>query len=219
MRGHLLDLHAALAAGQQRHALSTAINHHTDIEFLADLRAFLDQQAPHHLAVRAGLVRDQMHAQYLLRCAAHLFLRARHLYTSTLATSAGMDLRLHHPHRTAQLLSSSQRLINTETRHPTRSRDAELAQNFLALVFVNLHIVLINNDSSNRILVVTEAEDAILPNYQGLSGKLYGLSAAAHGKKIQQSKSNIFIHADDAYSSNSLHLQPTTPPYLTAKAR
>ena len=49
-----------------------------------------------------------------------------------------MNLRLDHPHRAAQFFRRRDRLVNRETRDPARCRHAELAQNFLALIFVDL---------------------------------------------------------------------------------
>ena len=139
MRGDLLDLHPAFTARQQRHALLAAVYHHAEIIFPGDLRALFDQQAAHDLTFPAGLMRDQMHTEDLLRCAAHLFQRTRHLHPAPLAAPARMDLRLHHPHRTAQLLRRNYRLIDAETCRPARRRDTELAQNLFTLVFVNFH--------------------------------------------------------------------------------
>ena len=60
-----LDVHAAFAGGHQRDLLRGAVGHHGDVDLLLDVGAFLDQQAPHLLAFRAGLVRHQLHAEDL----------------------------------------------------------------------------------------------------------------------------------------------------------
>ena len=106
MRGDLFDLHAAFAAGDQRHALPAAVDHHADVIFLGDVRAFFDQQAPDFLPRGAGLVRHQLHAQYLARVLTHLVQRLRDLDAAALAATAGMNLRLHYPYRAAQFARS-----------------------------------------------------------------------------------------------------------------
>ena len=51
-----------------------------------------------------GLRRDQRHAQYLRRELLRFVRRARQLHAAALAAPAGVNLRLHHHHRRAQLL-------------------------------------------------------------------------------------------------------------------
>ena len=82
---------------------------------------------------------NQMHAEDLLRSAAHFIQRTCHFYPAALAAAAGMYLRLHHPYCATQLLRRSHRLIDTETSHPARCRHTELTQDLLALIFVNFH--------------------------------------------------------------------------------
>ncbi|MFM2398987.1 MAG: hypothetical protein RL341_1144 [Pseudomonadota bacterium] len=50
-----------------------------------------------------------------------------------------MNLRLHNPHRAAQLLRGFDCLINTHGRDAALHRHAKFAQNFFALVFVDFH--------------------------------------------------------------------------------
>ncbi len=75
-----------------------------NVQFLLDVGAFLDQQAAHFLAFRAGLVRDQLHAEDLVRVFAHLIQRLGNLDAAALAAAAGVDLRLDDPDRAAQRL-------------------------------------------------------------------------------------------------------------------
>ena len=93
--GHLLDVHAALGRGHDRDAAGGAVEGHAEVELVLDVQALLDEQALHLLALGAGLVRDQLHAEIAL----HGLLRRRrvalaHLDAAALAAAAGVDLRL-----------------------------------------------------------------------------------------------------------------------------
>jgi hypothetical protein len=62
---HFLDVHAAFAAGHHRDLLRRAVGERGDVVLLLDVGAFLDQQAAHLLALGAGLVGLQLHAEDL----------------------------------------------------------------------------------------------------------------------------------------------------------
>jgi hypothetical protein len=147
VRGDLLDVHPALAGGHQGHPLRGAVDDHADVQLLADVGALLDQQAPHLLPVRPGLMGDELHAENARRMRAHLVERARELHATALAAAAGVDLRLDDPDRTAELLRGVDRLVHGEARKSARYRDAVAAKNVLALVFVDLHAGLASADS------------------------------------------------------------------------
>jgi hypothetical protein len=70
---------------------------------------------------------------------AHHIQRACHFHPAALAAPSGMDLRLHHPYRAAQLLRRSHCFINAEARHPARRGYAKLPQDFFTLILVNFH--------------------------------------------------------------------------------
>jgi hypothetical protein len=67
--------------------------------------------------------------------------RLGHLDAAALAAPAGVDLRLDDPNRAAQLLRGFHRLLYGESRNAAGHWHTELAQDFLALVLVNLHEV------------------------------------------------------------------------------
>ena len=75
-----------------------------------DVAAFLDVDALDFLAGRAGLLGDELHAEHLLGGREHLVDRLDHLDAAALAAAAGVDLRLDHPDRAAQLLRLGFRL-------------------------------------------------------------------------------------------------------------
>src|SRR5262249_35046089 len=54
-------------------------------------------------------------------------------------TAAGMDLTLHHPDRTRQLFCSGLGVLRLQHRHALRDRYAELVQQGLGLIFVDIH--------------------------------------------------------------------------------
>ncbi len=141
LRRDFLDVHAAFGARHQADALRHAIDDHADVELLADVGAFLDQQPAHLLPAGAGLVGDELHPEDLARELAHLVDRLRDLDAAALAASAGVDLRLDDPHRAAERLRRGDRLVDAERRDAARRRHAELAENFLALILVDLHLV------------------------------------------------------------------------------
>ena len=124
-----------------RDLLRRAVGDGRHVIFLLDVGAVLDQQATHLLALGAGLVRDQLHAEDLAGQGLDLVDRAGQLDAATLAATAGVDLRLDDPDRAAELLRCLDRLLNRESRNAARHRDSEFAQDFLALVLVNLHEV------------------------------------------------------------------------------
>jgi hypothetical protein len=86
-------------------------------------------------------VRHQLHAQDLLGQTTHVVQALGDLHAAALAAATRVDLRLHDPHRAAQLLCGFHRLLHRERRVAARHRHVELAQDFLALVFVDLHRV------------------------------------------------------------------------------
>ncbi len=139
--GHLFDVHAALGRCHQRHALGGAVGDGGHVIFLLDVGAVFDQQAADLLAQRAGLVRDQLHAENFSGQLADFVHRAGQLDTTTLAAAARMDLRLDDPHRATELLRGFHRLLDSECSNAAGHRHTKFAQDLLALVFVNLHEV------------------------------------------------------------------------------
>jgi hypothetical protein len=60
-------------------------------------------------------------------------------FEAALAAAAGVDLRLDHEDRPAQLLGGLHRLFHAEGRMAARDRDAELREDGFGLVFVDVH--------------------------------------------------------------------------------
>ena len=88
-----------------------AIDQRGEIIFAVDGRAFLDVEAMHFFAVRPGLMRHQRRAEQTLGLALHVGDRFHHLDAAGLAAAAGVDLRLHHPHRPAEIVGGFHRFV------------------------------------------------------------------------------------------------------------
>ena len=136
---HRLDVHAAFGGNDEGDARGFPVDQRREIEFAVDGRAFLDIDAVDLLAVRAGLMRDQRRAEDARGLLLHVVDGFDHLDAAGLAAAAGVDLRLHHPDRAAQLLGALDRLIDGEGRHAARHRHAEFAQHGLGLILVDIH--------------------------------------------------------------------------------
>ncbi len=137
--GHLLDVHAAFGAAHQHHLLCRAVGQHGNVVLLLDVRAFLDQQAPNLLAGRPGLMGDQLHAENLAGQRLQFVQRAGQFHTAAFAAAARVNLRLDDPDLAAQALRRIERFLHRESGIAARHRNAEVAQQLLALVFVDLH--------------------------------------------------------------------------------
>ena len=135
----LLDVHAAFGRDHDRDARGRAIDQHRQVELPLDGGAFLDVEPVHLLAARAGLVRDQRRAEQPRRLLSHVVDGLDHLDAAGLAAAAGVDLRLHHPDRAAELLRGLHRLVDAERRDAPRHRHAETSQHRLGLVLVDVH--------------------------------------------------------------------------------
>ena len=111
--------------------------------------AVLDEQPLDHAPRRPGLDGHQRLAQHLLGGSLDLVDRLGEPHAAlvagvgllelALAAAAGVDLRLHHPHRARQRLRGLDRLIHRDGGSALRQRHAELTQQLLGLVFVDVH--------------------------------------------------------------------------------
>ena len=90
-----------------------------------------------------GLVRDQVHAEDLLRGLARGGRALDHLHAAALAAAAGVDLRLDDDELVVglgdQRLRGRLGLVDAEGRASLGDRDAELLEDLLGLVLVDLH--------------------------------------------------------------------------------
>ena len=144
-----LDVHAALGGDDEGDAAGGAIDQHREVEFLGDVHAVGDVEAVDLLAVLAGLHRDERVAEHIGGGGAH-FLDAlgqahaalgvgRQFLELALAAAAGVDLRLDDIKRPGQLLRRLARLVDGHRGIAGRDGDAELREQFLGLIFMDVH--------------------------------------------------------------------------------
>ena len=82
----------------------------------------------------------ERHSQDLRGMLMHLCERLRHLDAAAFAAAAGVNLRLYHPDLAAELARRLIRLCHRKARDTARRCHAVLAQDFLTLIFVNIHV-------------------------------------------------------------------------------
>ena len=147
--GHVLDVHAALGGGDHGDPRGLAIHQQRQVQFAGDVGALLDVEAIHLAAVRPCLVGDEHAAEHLLGVLPHLLDRLHHAYAAlgvgaeplepALAAASSVDLRLHHEYRAAELAGRVLGLLRGEGGIALRHGRAEVLQDGLGLVFVDVH--------------------------------------------------------------------------------
>ena len=139
LRRHFLDIHAALGRGYEGDARGGAVDQRGEIELAVNVAPVFHIDAPDFLALGAGLMGHQRHAEHALGFLAHLVDGLDHLDATALAAAASVDLRLDDPDRSAEFLGGAHRVFRRKGYRSPRNRHAELLQNRLRLVFVNVH--------------------------------------------------------------------------------
>ena len=147
--GHFLDVHAALGRDDESDAAGLPVDEQGEIEFLRDVDAVGHVEPVDLLAGRPGLDGDQGIAEHLGGGGTHFVGRmgeadaalrvGPELPEPALAAAAGMDLRLHHVKRSGQLVGRSDGFIDAHGGKTGRNRHTELRQQFLGLIFVDVH--------------------------------------------------------------------------------
>src|SRR6185369_2212268 len=138
--GDLFDLHPAFGGGHDGDARRRAVDQHAEIELAPDVAAALHIDALHQLALGAGLVGDEVHADHAARIVAHLVEGFGDLDPTAFAAAAGMDLRLHDPDLAAQLLGRLDRLVRGIGDLTRKDADAEFGEQSLRLILVDVHV-------------------------------------------------------------------------------
>ena len=124
-RGNFLDVHAAGGARDDDRTAGRAIDQEAQIQLALDLQAFLDEHASDLPAFRAGLVRDERHADHLFRQALGFVGRFRQLDAAALAAAARMDLRLHDDDAGAEPLGDGRGIMSGGGDFAARNGHAE----------------------------------------------------------------------------------------------
>ena len=84
-------------------------------------------------------MRLELHAQDLASDALDVVNALGNFDAAALASAASVNLRLHHPDRATEFLRRLDGFLDGECGNATRNGHTKLAQDFLGLVFVNLH--------------------------------------------------------------------------------
>ena len=122
----MLNVHTAFRRDDERDALGCTVGHDRHIVFVLDVCTVFNEQTAYFLTHRAGLVRDQLHAQNFAGEFFDIVNRARQLHAAALAASARVNLRFDHPDGAAQFLRRFNRFLHGESGNAARHRNAEL---------------------------------------------------------------------------------------------
>ncbi len=118
-----------------------AVEHDAEIKFFIDRQAFFDQQHAHFAALGAGLMRDQFHAEHLLRDLACFVGDLGKLDAAAFAAAARVNLRFDDDDIRAEFLCCCLRFFGRARHNAARNRHAIFLEKCFALIFVNFHTV------------------------------------------------------------------------------
>ena len=133
------DVHAAGSRGHHRNAAFFAVQRQAEIDLAFDARTAFDIHLMNGQAGRTGLRCDQTLAQQVGGSSADLFDTLDDLDAAGLTAAAGMDLRLDHPHRATEATGNSHGLLRRGGGLTSGHRNAVGGEDFLGLVFVQIH--------------------------------------------------------------------------------
>ena len=146
----LLDVHAALGGGDDGDPPRAAIHQHRQVIFLGDVDPVGHVNAVDLLAGFAGLHRHQRVAEHLASAGPdildrlgnpHAALGVRpQLLELALAAPARVNLRLDDIDRAGELGGARECFLDAERRIAGRDADAELSEQLLALIFMDVHV-------------------------------------------------------------------------------
>src|ERR1700736_5661192 len=143
VRGDLLDFHAAEARCDNPDPLDLPVENEAKVNLALERFGDLDIDSLHDLALGAGLTGDESFTEKLRRRRAHFVIGLAELNAAGLAAGAGMDLSLHRPVPAAKLGGAIDGLVGTVGDRSGRRRHAEIRQDLLGLVLVNIQIPLL----------------------------------------------------------------------------
>jgi hypothetical protein len=144
-----LDVHAAFGRGDHGNAARRTVHQHGEVIFALDIDTVGHIEAIDLLTRFASLHRHQRVAEHFLRVASTsssalgephaAFGILGQFLELALAASTGMDLRLHHVKRPGQLLGAFDGFFNRQRRIAVGHGDTVLFEQFLGLVFMDVH--------------------------------------------------------------------------------
>ncbi len=136
---HLFNVHAAGDGSHDHDLLPATIHQQTQIEFPIDGRPLLDVDRIHRQPRGTALLGHQPGAQHGRGMLSHLCCRAGQLHAAGLTATPRVDLGLHDPQVTAQLLRRRGRRVGAGRRQSGGHRDTEIGKQRLGLVFMQIH--------------------------------------------------------------------------------
>ncbi len=146
--GDLFDLHPAFGRGHDGDAGGGAVQQQAQIQLALDVAAFLDVEALHFLAGGSGLLGHKHLAQHFAGIGRHVGDRLDDadaalpfgiVLETAGAPTARMDLGLHDPNRTAQLVGDLLGFRRAEGNSPARYDDAVALEQGLCLILMDIH--------------------------------------------------------------------------------
>ena len=135
----LLDLDPALRRCDHHRGRTAPVDGDREIKLALDLAAALDVDRVHNAALRAGLVRHHGLAQHAGGGLRRFVGGADEYDAPRLAPATGMDLRFHDRQRRAELVERGGGPLGVTRGHAVWNDHSERSQDFLRLVFVDLH--------------------------------------------------------------------------------
>ena len=114
-----------------------------EVQLAVDGRGLFDQQPLHLLALRAGLVGHQRHAENVLGVQLGVLAGAGHFHAAALAAASGVNLRLDHDAGSAlgkQFAGHRRGFFQRVGHFAPGHGNAVLCQDFFCLILVNFHL-------------------------------------------------------------------------------
>ena len=139
---NLFDLHPAGLRGHEDRTRDRAVQQNAQIQFAGNRQRLFDQQPPHLLALRTGLVGHQLHPENLFRQFAGLRVALGQLHAAAHPAASRVNLRLHHHSGgpcAHQVFGGALCFLARLHHRAARHRHPILRKNGLGLVLVNFH--------------------------------------------------------------------------------
>jgi len=134
------DFHAALSRGHESHATAGTIDHGAEVKLARNRINIVHQQhAVNRLTERIGLVGHQILAKQVFGQRRRFIGTLDHLHAARLAATTGMDLGFEHGRGLTELDKGSCRLFRRSGQHTLVDRQTIVGQQFLGLIFVEVH--------------------------------------------------------------------------------
>ena len=136
----LLDVHPALRRGDHAHTLGLAVEHDAEIKLALERFGDFHIDPLDDLSFRTRLLRDEMPAEECRRGFVHVVIGLAQLDAARLAARTGVNLRLHGPVPAAEFGGAVDGLVGRVGHRAALDWHAEPGQQFLRLIFVDVHV-------------------------------------------------------------------------------